>query len=179
MALNCTLPGPATTPSNAGVAGIGVILGFVVPAVVSIVFSFSLIIQESFIRTEKPALGLIRRKLLFGISDQQILYGIGIQIVGLVQINTLVPYHFFIICKLQQLWAYIYIACFLSSPKMGLPTRSVMECELSLISQSHQGWSLYFRPQFTTAHSSSLLAAFTLTEFFDGYDKFSCSSTSH
>lgn len=99
MALNCTLPGPATTPSNAGVAGIGVILGFIVPAVVSIVFSFSLIIQESFIHTERPALGLIRRKLLFGISDQQILYGTGIQVVGLAQINSLVPYHFFIICK--------------------------------------------------------------------------------
>lgn len=111
MALNCTLPGPATTPSNAGVAGIGVILGFIVPAVVSIVFSFSLIIQESFIRTDKPALGLIRRKLLFGISDQQILYGTGIQIVGLVQINTLVPYHFFIICKCSS-FGRTYIACF-------------------------------------------------------------------
>lgn len=97
--MNCTLPGPATTPSNAGVAGIGVILGFIVPAVVSIIFSFSLIIQESFIHTDRPALGLVRRKLLFSVSDQQILYGTGIQIVGLTQINQLVPYHFFIICK--------------------------------------------------------------------------------
>lgn len=99
MVANCTLPEPATTPSNAGVAGIGVILGFVVPAVVSIIFSFSLIIQESFIHSDRPALGMIRRKLLFGISDQQILYGMGIQIVGLTQINQLVPYHFFIICE--------------------------------------------------------------------------------
>lgn len=103
MALNCTLPGPATTPSNAGVAGIGVILGFIVPAVVSIVFSFSLIIQESFLHADKPALGLIRRKLLFGVSDQQILYGTGIQIVGLAQINSLVPYHFFIIWMVSLL----------------------------------------------------------------------------
>lgn len=80
-------------------AGIGVILGFIVPAAVSIVLSFSLILQESFIQSHKPALGLIRRKLLFGISDQQILYGIGIQVVGLTQIRQLVPYHFFIICK--------------------------------------------------------------------------------
>ncbi|CAN8098176.1 unnamed protein product [Discula destructiva] len=103
MAANCTLPGPATTPSNAGVAGIGVILGFIVPAVVSIVFSFSLIIQESFIHSDRPALGLIRRKLLFSISDQQILYGTGIQIVGLSQINQLVPYHFFIIWMVSLL----------------------------------------------------------------------------
>lgn len=131
MALNCTLPGPATTPSNAGVAGIGVILGFIVPAVVSIVFSFSLIIQESFIRTEKPALGLIRRKLLFGISDQQILYGTGIQIVGLAQINTLVPYHFFIICKCnssRRIWL-----AFLGDPRWDRTTTNSKEYGLSLI----------------------------------------------
>lgn len=63
----------------------------------SIVLSLSLIIQESFIHSHRPALGLIRRKLLFALSDQQILYGIGIQAVGLAQITRLVPYHFFII----------------------------------------------------------------------------------
>lgn len=67
------------------------------PATLSIVLSLSLIIQESFIHSHKPALGLIRRKLLFALSDQQILYGIGIQAVGLFQITKLVPYHFFII----------------------------------------------------------------------------------
>lgn len=69
----------------------------------SLLLSFSLVIQESFIQTHKPALGLIRRKLLFAFSDQQILYGIGIQAVGLAQINQLVPYHFFIIWMVSLL----------------------------------------------------------------------------
>lgn len=80
-----------------------VILGFIIPAVLAVALSLSLILQESFFNTHKPALGLIRRKLLYGFSDQQILYGIGIQAVGLAQINTLVPYHFFIIWMLALL----------------------------------------------------------------------------
>lgn len=69
----------------------------------SIILAASLIIQESFINTHKPALGLMRRKLLFAFSDQQILYGIGIQAVGLYQITILVPYHFFIIWMVSLL----------------------------------------------------------------------------
>lgn len=69
----------------------------------SILLSFSLIVQESFVYTHRPALGLIRRKLLFSFSDQQILYGIGIQAVGLFQATTLVPYHFFIIWMVSLL----------------------------------------------------------------------------
>ncbi|PHH82475.1 hypothetical protein CDD82_5888 [Ophiocordyceps australis] len=45
----------------------------------------------------------IRRKLLNGYSDSQILQGIGIQSVGLAKINTLVPYHFFLIWMLSLL----------------------------------------------------------------------------
>ncbi|KUI66148.1 hypothetical protein VM1G_02283 [Cytospora mali] len=99
---NCTNP-PAETPSNSGVAGIGVILGFIIPAAIAIILSLSLIIQESFLQSHRPAFGLIRRKLLYGLSDQQILYGIGIQAVGLAQMNVLVPYHFFIIWMLSLL----------------------------------------------------------------------------
>lgn len=80
-----------------------VILGFIVPALLSILLAISLIVQESFLQTPKPGLGLIRRKLLFAFSDQQILYGIGIQAVGLFQINKLVPYHFFIIWMVSLL----------------------------------------------------------------------------
>lgn len=100
--VNCT-HAPVETPSNPGVAGIGVILGFIIPAAVSIVLAASLIIQESFINSHKPAHGQIRRKLLFAFSDQQILYGIGIQAVGLAQIGQLVPYHFFIIWMVSLL----------------------------------------------------------------------------
>lgn len=45
----------------------------------------------------------IRRKLLNGYSDSQILQGIGIQSVGLAGMNTLVPYHFFLIWMLSLL----------------------------------------------------------------------------
>lgn len=45
----------------------------------------------------------IRRKLLDGYSDSQILQGIGIQSVGLAKMNSLVPYHFFIIWMLSLL----------------------------------------------------------------------------
>ncbi|PSR80212.1 hypothetical protein BD289DRAFT_485095 [Coniella lustricola] len=96
MSLNCSSP-PLKAASNAGVAGVGVILGFIVPAGISILLAFSLVIQESFLRPDEPRRGHIRRKLLFALSDQQIIYGIGIQAVGLAQIETLIPYHFFII----------------------------------------------------------------------------------
>ena len=45
----------------------------------------------------------IRRKLLHGYSDSQIIQGIGIQSVGLAKMDSLVPYHFFIIWMLSLL----------------------------------------------------------------------------
>ncbi|PKK49906.1 hypothetical protein CI102_3858 [Trichoderma harzianum] len=44
-----------------------------------------------------------RRKLLNGYSDSQIMQGIGIQSVGLAKMNSLVPYHFFLIWMLSLL----------------------------------------------------------------------------
>jgi len=46
---------------------------------------------------------VIRRKLINGYSDQQIIVGIGVQSVGLVKAASLVPYHFFIIWMLSLL----------------------------------------------------------------------------
>lgn len=46
---------------------------------------------------------IIRRKLLNGYSDQQIMVGIGLQSVGLAKSNSLVPYHFFLIWMLALL----------------------------------------------------------------------------
>ena len=46
---------------------------------------------------------MIRRKLLNGYSDQQILVGIGLQSVGLVTANRIVPYHFFLIWMMALL----------------------------------------------------------------------------
>jgi hypothetical protein len=45
----------------------------------------------------------IFRKLLLSFSDQQIITGIGIQSVGLAKMQTMIPYHFFIIWMLSLL----------------------------------------------------------------------------
>ncbi|KJZ77562.1 hypothetical protein HIM_03286 [Hirsutella minnesotensis 3608] len=69
-----------------------------ITACLAIVLSASVILSE-FRGKDSP----IRRKLLNGYSDSQILQGIGIQSVGLSQMNTLVPYHFFLIWMLSLL----------------------------------------------------------------------------
>ncbi|KAH8194572.1 hypothetical protein TruAng_011267 [Truncatella angustata] len=77
---NCTSP-PDSAATDAGVAGTGVILSFVITAAVALVISATLVFQEQFSKQIKPS--VVRRKLLNAYSDQQILTGIGIQSVGL------------------------------------------------------------------------------------------------
>lgn len=69
-----------------------------ITAVLALILSSSVVFAE--IRS-KPS--TIRRKLLNGYSDSQIIQGIGLQSVGLAQMNTLVPYHFFLIWVLSLL----------------------------------------------------------------------------
>ncbi|KAH8677294.1 hypothetical protein BX600DRAFT_430654 [Xylariales sp. PMI_506] len=109
--MNCSSE-PTSTPSDAGVAGTGVLLGFIITAAVSIVLSASLIIQEQFMKTGRPS--VVRRKLLNAYSDQQILTGIGIQSVGLVKTSTMIPYHFFIIWMLSLLSMAVHNATLLA-----------------------------------------------------------------
>ncbi|PHH60196.1 hypothetical protein CDD81_1976 [Ophiocordyceps australis] len=89
---------PDATPSDAGVAGTGILLSFIATAFIAIALSASVIFAEFRGNTSR-----IRRKLLNGYSDSQILQGIGIQSVGLAKMNTLVPYHFFLIWMLSLL----------------------------------------------------------------------------
>lgn len=97
---------PENVPSDAGIAGAGVLLSSTITATLALGMSASLIFQ-SFRRPRPHSLNpnpsVIRRKLLNSYSDQQILVGIGIQSVGLVQSHQLVPYHFFIIWMLSIL----------------------------------------------------------------------------
>jgi hypothetical protein len=63
-------------------------------------------VLEELWKSSRPASwnpSVIRRKLLNGYSDQQIMVGIGLQSVGLVKSNSLVPYHFFLIWMLALL----------------------------------------------------------------------------
>lgn len=64
----------------------------------------ALLISTSVIWAEvrgKPS--TIRRKVLNGYSDSQIMQGIGIQSVGLANMSSLIPYHFFLIWMLSLL----------------------------------------------------------------------------
>uniref|UniRef100_A0A0B7JY10 Uncharacterized protein n=1 Tax=Bionectria ochroleuca TaxID=29856 RepID=A0A0B7JY10_BIOOC len=89
---------PDSTPSDAGVAGTGILLSFMITAGLAILLSISIIVTE--FRGNSAS---IRRKMLDGYSDSQIMQGIGIQSVGLAKMNTLVPYHFFLIWMLSLL----------------------------------------------------------------------------
>ncbi|TGJ79303.1 hypothetical protein E0Z10_g9462 [Xylaria hypoxylon] len=113
MMANCT-NAPPTISSDSGVAGIGVLLSFIITAVIALVISASLVFQEARGRTSAQNSSTLRRKLLNAYSDQQILTGIGIQSVGLAKIDSMVPYHFFIIWMLSLLSMAVHNASLLA-----------------------------------------------------------------
>ncbi|KAK4651138.1 hypothetical protein QC762_611660 [Podospora pseudocomata] len=95
---------PESIASDAGVAGAGVLLSSTITAFLVIGMAASLILQD--VRWPRKCIrnpSIVRRKLLSGYSDQQILVGIGLQSVGLVKSWQLSPYHFFIIWMLSLL----------------------------------------------------------------------------
>ncbi|KAI1128223.1 hypothetical protein F5Y10DRAFT_241127 [Nemania abortiva] len=110
---NCTVAPPAVA-SDSGVAGIGVLLSFIITAIIALVISASLIFQEARGRASAQTPSVLRRKLLNSYSDQQILTGIGIQSVGLAKIDSMVPYHFFIIWMLSLLSMAVHNASLLA-----------------------------------------------------------------
>ncbi|RYP31790.1 hypothetical protein DL766_004239 [Monosporascus sp. MC13-8B] len=111
MAANCSSI-PEHVSSDAGVAGIGVLLSFIATAAIALAISATLILQEMRSSAIKPS--ILRRKLLNAYSDQQILTGIGIQSVGLAKTSTMVPYHFFIIWMLSLLSMAVHNATLLA-----------------------------------------------------------------
>ncbi|XXG97777.1 Peptidyl-prolyl isomerase cwc27 [Hypoxylon texense] len=115
MSANCTAA-PDAVPSDAGVAGIGVLLSFMITALISLLISASLVFQEarSNRRRAPPKPSVLRRKLLNGYSDQQILTGIGIQTVGLAQAESIAPYHFFLVWMLSLLSMAVHNATLLA-----------------------------------------------------------------
>jgi hypothetical protein len=86
-----------------------VLLSSIITAGLALSISTSIIFQEL---RAKPS--TIRRKLLQGYSDQQILVGIGLQSVGLAQMDTLIPYHMFIIWMLSLLSTAVHNATLLA-----------------------------------------------------------------
>ncbi|KAK0651089.1 hypothetical protein B0T16DRAFT_367122 [Cercophora newfieldiana] len=98
---NCSIV-PTSTPSDAGIAGAGVLLSSAITAFIALLLSATLIFS-SFSPNCAPSPATIRRKLLNSYSDQQILVGIGLQSIGLIKASSLVPYHFFIIWMMSLL----------------------------------------------------------------------------
>ncbi|CRK26187.1 hypothetical protein BN1708_014400 [Verticillium longisporum] len=104
---NTTIEGPV--PSDAGVAGTGVLLSFFFTAILALGLSLTIILSEFRNKTSS-----IRRRLLSSYSDQQILQGIGIHAVGLAKRDQMLPYHFFIIWCLGLLSQAVHNATLLS-----------------------------------------------------------------
>ncbi|KAG7121620.1 hypothetical protein HYQ45_014454 [Verticillium longisporum] len=104
---NTTIEGPV--PSDAGVAGTGVLLSFFFTAILALGLSLTIILSKFRNKTSS-----IRRRLLSSYSDQQILQGIGIHAVGLAKRDQMLPYHFFIIWCLGLLSQAVHNATLLS-----------------------------------------------------------------
>lgn len=98
-ALNCSVA-PTSTPSDAGIAGAGILLAFIITAALALILSSYIVVTEAFMASSPRT---IARKLLSGLSDQQLVEGIAIQALGLTRINSMVAYHFFIIWMLSLL----------------------------------------------------------------------------
>lgn len=123
MSFNNTIPSctdaPETAFADAGVAGAGVslnqppptlmpqcshkalqiLLAFIITAGLALGFSSYIVLSEIRGRSSRN----ISRKILSGLSDQMIVEGIAIQVVGLARVNSMIPYHFFIIWMLAIL----------------------------------------------------------------------------
>ena len=81
MAFNNTLPtcenAPLSAFSDAGVAGAGILLAFIITAGLALGYSSFIVLSEIRGRSSRN----ISRKILSGLSDQMIVEGLAIQIV--------------------------------------------------------------------------------------------------
>jgi hypothetical protein len=95
---SCT-EAPEFASSDPGVAGAGILLAFIITAGLAIGYSSFIVLSEIRGRSSRN----ISRKILSGLSDQMIVEGIAIQVVGLARVSSMIPYHFFIIWMLALL----------------------------------------------------------------------------
>jgi hypothetical protein len=87
-----------------------ILLAFIITAGLAILLSAFIVFSEIRARSSRN----ISRKILSGLSDQMIVEGIAIQVVGLARIRTMIPYHFFIIWMLAILSTATNFACLLA-----------------------------------------------------------------
>jgi hypothetical protein len=110
---NCTVA-PSEASSDAGIAGAGVLLSFIITAGIALVLSASIIIREAFRSSTSLSFSRISRKMLNSLSDQQIITGIGIQSLALAKLDTIVPMHFFMVWMLGLLSNATHLATLLT-----------------------------------------------------------------
>lgn len=117
---------PTSARSDAGVAGTGILLAFIITAALALLLSAFIVFSEVRPNQRLASPRTILRKMLNGLSDQmcvlslrcgvskhmksspplttgRLLEGILIQAVGLARVNDMIPYHFFIIWMLSLL----------------------------------------------------------------------------
>ena len=86
-----------------------VLLSFIITAGIALLLSAIIVLYEM-----RKSEAKVIRKLLLSLSDQQVITGIGIQCVGLAKMQTMVPYHFFIIWMLSLLSTATHIGTLLA-----------------------------------------------------------------
>lgn len=111
----CDSP-PAVASSDPGIAGAGVLISFIITAGLALILSASIIVRDLLDRngTKQVHASKIMRKILLGLSDQQILTGIGIQSLALAKIDTIIPMHFFIVWMLGLLSSATHLSTLLA-----------------------------------------------------------------
>lgn len=88
-------------------------MAFIITAGIALILSAYILFGE--FRSSAPITPkIIARKLLNSFSDQQIIEGIGIQAVGLAKMDSMVPYHFFVVWMLSLLSTATHLATLLT-----------------------------------------------------------------
>ncbi|PPJ51087.1 hypothetical protein CBER1_07902 [Cercospora berteroae] len=98
LQVNCSVA-PQTARTDAGVAGAGILIAFIITAGLALILSAFIVFSEIRGQTSRN----ITRKILSGLSDQMLVEGIAVQVVALARIYSTIPYHFFIVWMLSLL----------------------------------------------------------------------------
>ncbi len=88
-------------------------MAFIITASLALILSSYIVVGDT-LQESQATPKIIARRLLNSFSDQQIIEGIGIQALGLAKMNSMVPYHFFIIWMLSLLSTVTHLATLLA-----------------------------------------------------------------
>ncbi|RKF60796.1 hypothetical protein OnM2_047057 [Erysiphe neolycopersici] len=106
---NCTTL-PTNIKPNSNIGGIGVLTSFIITAAASILLSCIIVLRE--FRHKKKS--IVARRMLLSLSDQQIITGIALMILGLIHIRDLSYHHFFILWMFSLLSTVTHVSTILA-----------------------------------------------------------------